>query len=269
MKLTTFTVLAALLSGPALATDATLKNPLEDGETWQDLRVDIVGDADIADGSSVFDVDAPYRAHDAATVPVVIRQLDPSIEITKATMVIDENPAPMAAAMSFGPAMSPLNMELRVRVNQYSNVRVIIDTEQGKLMNGRYVKASGGCSAPATKDPEQALAGMGQMKLKHFQSQVQMSTPRREAQIMIRHPNYSGLQRDQVTQLFITAHFIDMLEVHQGDDLLFRMEGGISISENPVFRFEYNDNGSENLIVRATDTEGNIFEQTLPKGGQS
>ncbi len=86
---------------------------------------------------------------------------------------------------------------------------------------------------------------------------------------MIRHPNYSGLQRDQVTQLFITAHFIDMLEVHQGDDLLFRMEGGISISENPVFRFEYNDNGSENLIVRATDTEGNIFEQTLPKGGQS
>lgn len=82
---------------------------------------------------------------------------------------------------------------------------------------------------------------------------------------MIRHPNYSGLQRDQITQLFITAHFIDTLEVHQGDDLLFTMTGGISISENPVFRFHYDDNGSETLNIRATDTEGNVFEQVLAK----
>ena len=82
---------------------------------------------------------------------------------------------------------------------------------------------------------------------------------------MIRHPNYSGLQRDQISQLFIPAHFIDRLEVWQGNELLFTMDGGISISENPVFRFAYNDNGSTDLTIKATDTEGNAFEQILPK----
>ena len=96
-----------------------------------------------------------------------------------------------------------------------------------------------------------------------------MSTPRREAQIMVRHPNYSGLQRDQITQLFIPAHFIDHMEVWQGEDLLFTMEGGISISENPVFRFTYTDNGAAALRVMATDTEGNSFERVLPKAADS
>jgi sulfur-oxidizing protein SoxY len=55
--------------------------------------------------------------------------------------------------------------------------------------------------------------------------------------------------------------------VFQGDDRLFLLEGGISLSENPVFRFGYSDNGAENLRVRAEDTEGNVFEQILSKAG--
>ncbi|MEY8828478.1 quinoprotein dehydrogenase-associated SoxYZ-like carrier [Sedimentitalea sp. XS_ASV28] len=268
MKIACAALLVASLTLPAIAETPAPRNPLTDGETWADLRGDIVGEAVIADGAALFEVDAPYRAHDAATVPIHIRQLDDSREIESAIIVIDENPAPLAAELSFGPSMSPLDIEVRVRVNMYSNVRVIASTEAGLAMNGRFVKASGGCSAPATKDPELALASMGQMRLKYFETAPQMSPARREAQIMIRHPNYSGLQRDQVTQLFIAAHFIDRLEVFQGDDMLFTMEGGISISENPVFRFSYSDNGTPALRVRATDTEGNVFEQTLVKSGQ-
>ena len=258
--------LAAMLATPALSGDAD--NPLTDGQTWQDLKYDIAGDAELRDGGTLFSVDAPYRAHDAATVPVVITQTDPDARITDLKVVIDENPAPLAAEFSFGPAMAPLEMELRVRVNQYSNVRVLADTANGTFMTGRYVKASGGCSAPATRDPELALASMGQMQLKHFTAPG-LSTPRREAQIMIRHPNYSGLQRDQITQLFISAHFIDELEVMQGDEVLFTMTGGISVSENPVFRFSYADNGAPALTVRARDTEGNIFQKVMPKDAES
>jgi sulfur-oxidizing protein SoxY len=257
-------VVAAALAGPVWAGD-TVENPLTDSATWEDLRFDVLGEATVGDASGLLAVDAPYRAHDAATVPVVLRQTDPSTRITAATVVIDENPAPVAAALGFSPAMAPLDFELRVRVNQYSNVRVIADTQDGLKMTGRFVKASGGCSAPASRDPQIALASMGKMKLKTFGETVQMSTPRREAQIMIRHPNYSGLQRDQVTQLFIPAHFIDHMEVWQGDELLFTMDGGISISENPVFRFSYTDNGAAALTVKATDTEGNRFETVLSK----
>ncbi|WP_417718713.1 quinoprotein dehydrogenase-associated SoxYZ-like carrier [Salipiger sp.] len=263
IRITATAALVAVLGAPSFAADNA--NPLTDSATWEDLRGDVAGDAPIGDGAALFTVDAPYRAEDAATVPIHIVQTDPSARIDTAMVVIDENPAPVAAELTFGAAMAPLDFELRVRVNQYSNVRVIAGTPQGLEMTGRYVKASGGCSAPASKDPEKALAAMGQMKLRLFGEAPAMSVPRREAQIMIRHPNYSGLQRDQITQLFIPAHFIDHLEVWQGEDLLWSLDGGISISENPVFRFSYDDNGAEALTVKATDTEGNAFEQVLPK----
>ncbi|MCP6082997.1 thiosulfate oxidation carrier complex protein SoxZ, partial [Klebsiella pneumoniae] len=60
----------------------------------------------------------------------------------------------------------------------------------------------------------QVEATMGQIRWR--------STPqdgRTIGTLMIRHPNFSGLQRDQVTLLNIPAHFIDRLEVRQGDDL--------------------------------------------------
>ncbi|APX22591.1 MAG: quinoprotein dehydrogenase-associated SoxYZ-like carrier [Rhodobacteraceae bacterium] len=269
-SLTAALLAAALLASPLKAADTP--NPLTDSPTWDSLRADVTGqDTPIPAADGLFTLDAPYRAEDAATVPLRIVQADPSVPIRAATVVIDENPAPVAGTFTFSEAMAPLDFEFRVRVNQYSNVRVIADTPGGLRMDGRFVKASGGCSAPATKDPEQALAGMGQMRLRLFgqepAAEPAMSTPRREAQIMVRHPNYSGLQRDQITQLFIPAHFIDHLEVWQGEEQLFAMDGGISISENPAFRFSYDDNGAPALTVRATDTEGNRFETVLPKAG--
>ena len=264
LKLVTLAAVATLVSSAAWASDS-VRNPLLPGETWEELRYDVVGDAPLASADGILTIEAPFRAHDAATVPIILRQTEGSAAIRSATVVIDENPAPVAAVFGFTPAMGLLDFEMRVRVNQYSNVRVIAETPDGLHMTGRFVKASGGCSAPASKDPEVALAGMGKMKLRTFDNGAQMSTPRREAQIMIRHPNYSGLQRDQITQLFIPAHFIDHIEVWQDDELLFTMDGGISISENPVFRFAYNDNGSTALTVKATDTDGNMFENVMPK----
>ncbi len=263
------TVMVALAMGTPIFANEPIKNPLAASEAWDILREDIIGDTVVADGSGLLSVDAPYRAHDAATVPIVLTQIDPDQTITTATVVVDENPAPVAGEFIFSEAMAPLDFELRVRVDQYSNVRVIAETDAGAFMTGRFVKASGGCSAPASRDPVLALASMGKMKLRMFGDRPDISGQRREAQIMIRHPNYSGLQRDQITQLFIPAHFIDTLEVRQGDDQLFTMTGGISISENPVFRFTYTDNGAPSLTVHATDTEGNVFIQDLAKYAES
>ncbi|WEX74079.1 quinoprotein dehydrogenase-associated SoxYZ-like carrier [Sinorhizobium numidicum] len=255
-----------LAASLASAQQETPDNPLVEGPTWNELKDDIVGKTAILDGAALFSVTAPYRANDAATVPVTIEQTEPAAgPIDSIKLVIDENPAPLAAEIRFGRAMAPLKFETRVRVNQYSNIRVIAETPQGSFMNGRFVKASGGCSAPATKDPVAALNGMGEMRVKLFDGETPTSNARREAQIMIRHPNYSGLQRDQITQLFISAHFITQLEVKQGDDLLFALDGGISVSENPVFRFSYTDNGATDFTVHAVDTEGNVFDRVLPK----
>lgn len=258
------------LASLATADSDNVRNPLQLEGSWGDLRGDIVGDILPKPAKGIIDLDAPYRAHDAATVPVVIRQSSANVPtIGKALLIIDENPAPVAAELTFGDAMHPIDMEIRVRVNQYSNVRVVAETLDGPVMAGRFVKASGGCSAPATKSPELAMSQMGQIRVKHFTPGVEKTTNRREAQIMIRHPNYSGLQRDQVTQLFISAHFVNYIEVRQGEETLFTVEGGISLSENPVIRFQYTDNGTDDLVILAEDTEGNAWFKTIPKDVES
>ncbi len=254
----------ALLSGPALAEE--VKNPLIEGETWADLQGDIVGDTPILDGSHLITLEAPYRAHDAATVPITIRQARGSDQkIVRLTLIVDENPAPVAAEFEFGEAMGRVSFETRVRVNAYSNVRALAETEDGTIyMTGRFVKASGGCSAPAGKDPEAALALIGKMKLRQYSRSEPAQSGLREAQVMIRHPNYSGLQRDQMTQLYIPALFVDSLEVSQAGNLLFKMSAGISISEDPTFRFTYRDRGARSLEVKASDTDGRSFERSFP-----
>ena len=257
------TVLCLAMALPALAAE----NPLTDSPTWEDMRVDVTGDVALQDGSALFSVDAPYRAEDAATVPVVITQTDPEATISSATVVVDENPAPVAGTFAFGPAMHPLKMELRVRVDQYSNLRVIAETDRRQLHGGPFRQGLGRLFRARDQGPVRGACRYGGDAAETLQTRrdAAIRPKRREAQVMIRHPNYSGLQRDQLTQLFIPAHFIHQLEVYQGDEKLFTMEGGISISENPVFRFDYTDNGAPDLRIRAVDTDGNVFDQLLPK----
>lgn len=257
--------LALAAASPGLA-EAARPSPMQPSEAWDAFAGDVVGDAAPRDGAGLYAIETPFRAEDAATVPVRIRQAEGAPAVRSLTLVVDENPAPVAAEFAFGPAMQPLDLETRVRVDAYSNVRAIIEAEDGATyMVGNFVRASGGCSAPASKDAAAALAALGQMKVRWYGDAPRQSGVRREAQVMLRHPNYSGMQRDPLTRLYVPAQFVDTLEVRQGDDLLFSVTGGISISEDPTFRFAYADAG-EPVSVRATDTDGGVFEGSFPDG---
>ena len=162
----------------------------------------------------------------------------------------------------------PEDGNIRGRLMEARHGTIARLAEVAQSRDAGHVLLAGDTFDTATPSPaviRQALAAMGQMRLDMADGGAQVSTPRRTAEIMIRHPNYSGLQRDQITQLFISAHFIDHLEVWQGDEMLFSLDGGISISEDPVFRFAYTENGAPTLKVIATDTEGNTFTRELPK----
>ena len=111
----------------------------------------------------------------------------------------------------------------------------------------------------------EALASMGEMRFRMFEPAAQnLSTGAQDAQVMVRHPNYSGLQMDQVTRHYIPAHFIQSLVVKQGDAPILAVEGGISLSEDPNVRFTYRSNG-EDITVEATDTEGKVFRSSWPQ----
>ncbi len=245
-------------------------NPMLESEIWTDfLREETVGEAPVFDGEDLMWLDAPVQAFDAATVPFTLRQRDDSGQrITGLKIVVDENPMPLAAEFVFGEAMGNVTFESRVRYDVYSNIRAVATVEDGRtFMVGRFVQAAGGCSAAVSRDPIAALASMGQMRLKQFNTSgaqiSQMAGTEREVQLMIRHPNFTGMQVRTGTLDHIDAQYIDFVEVMLGDEMLFTMTGGFSISENPSFRFSYIDNGADHMSVRAVDTEGTEFTQTF------
>jgi len=240
-------------------------------DTWSDLRRDLFGDRPISDGGEWIAIQAPYRAHDAAIVPVdvtALRPQRPDSFIKTITLVIDENPAPVAAVFHLGPQNGLASLSTRVRVNAYSHVRAIAETNAGELfMASRFVKASGGCSAPASKDADDALADLGKMRLRQFAplpaAQGSAGTPAvREAKLMIRHPNRSGFQMDPITRYYIAAHFVHDIQIRRGDDLILSVEGAISLSENPTLRFKFLAEDDDVLNVRVEDTENQVFTRS-------
>jgi sulfur-oxidizing protein SoxY len=239
----------------------------EDG--WPSLAKEIFQGRALADGSGLVSIEMPARAEDAAIVPVTMRVTLPQGDARKLkalTLVIDDNPVPVAVAFKFGDGAGISEISTRVRVNSYTNVHAVAELSDGMLYVVKtYVKASGGCAAPAAKNADEAIASLGQMKFRVFGKPANMtSSSPREAQVMIRHPNNSGLQRDQVSLLYIPAHFVDELRVWQGDALLFSMEAGISISEDPHFRFNYTPNGAATFKVEVKDTDGKYFRREWP-----
>ncbi|WP_027578007.1 quinoprotein dehydrogenase-associated SoxYZ-like carrier [Bradyrhizobium sp. Ai1a-2] len=237
----------------------------ETDDPWPGLVQDIFNNRPMSDGSDVIAIEMPTRAEDAAIVPVTLRSKlapDDSRRVRTITLVIDQNPAPMAARFDLGADANVTEISTRVRVNNYTDVHAVAELTDGKLYVVKtYVKASGGCAAPALKNAEEAKARLGQIRYRQLSKAGAGSTSgAREAQIMIGHPNNSGLQMDQVTQLYIPAFYVDRLQLWQDDSLVLKMEGGISISEDPNIRFTYVSNGAKRFRAEAKDTDGHVFE---------
>jgi sulfur-oxidizing protein SoxY len=232
-------------------------------DPWPGLARDAFNDRHLEDGRGVIAVEMPGRAEDAAIVPVTVTsQLSPTDErrIKSITLVIDQNPAPVAATFHIGPNAGVSSISTRVRVDSYTNVHAVAELTDGRLyVASTYVKASGGCSAPAAKSADGPI--IGEMKFRQF---AQAETGRSEAQLMVRHPNNSGLQMDQVTRLYTPIFFVRELRIWQGGDLLLAMDGGISISENPSIRFGYVSNGANAFRAEALDTDNHVFTGEWP-----
>ena len=241
-------------------------------DPWPDIARDAFKGQPLVDGTGLLVIEMPYRAEDAAIVPVTLRAtLPPGDEryVKTFTIVVDENPSPVAATFTIGPGSGVSSISTRLRVNSYTNVHAVAELSDDVLYVVKtYVKASGGCSAPALKNADEAKANLGLTRFRQF-----LSTPDapvshiQEAQVMIRHPNNSGLQMDQVSRLYIPAFFIHQLKIWQGDQLVLAMDGGISISEDPNIRFNYVPNGAKTFRLEARDTENHVFKSEWPVRG--
>ena len=248
------------------ASDAEMKAHAAQDEAqyaarWKELQHAIFGARSIEDGAGVIQIDAPEHALDAALVPVTLT-MKSAKPVKSVYLVIDNNPAPLASHFTFGPRADPHTLKLRVRVNMYTYMHAVAETSDGKLFVARqFIKTSGGCSAPVGSDDAAAMKDIGLMKL-HILGTFAAGKPV-QAQLMIRHPNFNGMQMDQITRNFTPPRFIRTIDASYDGASVFHLDSDISLSTDPVITFGFvpEKKGSMSLVVR--DSKDTAFNHSF------
>ncbi|HQR53585.1 MAG TPA: quinoprotein dehydrogenase-associated SoxYZ-like carrier [Burkholderiales bacterium] len=254
-------VLAGLPAMPLLAAE-----PAQKAGNWELVRAGLFGDRAISENDGkVLVLEAPDRAEDAAVVPLSIKTRvtqQPERYIKKVYLVIDRNPSPVGAVFTFTPDSGRADIDTRVRIEEYTTVRAIAEMNDGSLhMASKYVKAAGGCSAPAGKDLEASMARMGKMKFR-LDTGLKPDEPS-VAQLMVSHPNVSGLAMDQVTRLYAPPQFVRRIDVTYAGKPLMSAEVDFTISEDPNFRFYFVPRAGGELKADVVDSKDLHFTSSV------
>lgn len=261
----TVTVSLFALSGGAFAQSTSADDP-DANPMWQQVRASLFKDRPIiSPADDMIVLEAPSRAEDAAIVPISIKTRFAQTKdrhVDKLYLIIDNNPSPVGAVFNFTPLSGRADIETRVRVDAYTHIRAVAEMNDGQLyMSTRFVKASGGCSAPPGKDAAAAMASLGKMRFR-VEGDVTANKPVL-AQLMISHPNNSGLVMDQLTRHYTPAHFVRKIEVSYAGKRVLTADVDFSISENPNFRFYFVPTGEGALKADVVDTNDLRFETAL------
>jgi len=261
----TVALLSLVGAGAVRAQLKTGEDP-EASEIWQKVRQSLFQTRPISTAAdAVIVLEVPPRAEDAAVVPLAIRTRfaqSTSRYIDKLYLIIDNNPSPVSAIFQFTPGSGRADIETRVRIDEYTHVRAIAELNDGSLfMTTRWVKASGGCSAPPGKDAQAALATLGRMRFRIERDAVGSEPVL--AQLMISHPNNSGLAMDQMSRQYAPAHFVRKINISYGGQPLMSADIDFSISENPNLRFYFTPHGQGELKAEVVDSRDLRFESAI------
>jgi sulfur-oxidizing protein SoxY len=235
---------------------------------WTPVRQAMFGDREILDGRDILNVYLNVRAIDATTVPLSVKaRIDqtPERHIRNLFLVVERNPSPAAGVFHFGPESGRVQLETRLRFEDFSHVRAIAEMNDGRLyMASRWVKAAGGCSAPGERNriPPELI---GQMKFKFADDTVEYHKPAL-VQLMIRHPNESALATDfDDTRV---PRFVRSVKISFDGKPVMSGEVDFSISDNPSFRFFFTPTREGVLEAVVEDTHDKLYvhRMTITEG---
>ncbi|MGZ4995305.1 MAG: quinoprotein dehydrogenase-associated SoxYZ-like carrier [Methylobacter sp.] len=250
----------------------------EDEKIWNNvLKQEFFAQQAIEESDNFIELEAPVRAEDPALVPLkVTSKIKQSKDhyIKRILVLVDNNPYPFVGDFEFTPESGKADIAMRIRVNSNSYIRAIAQTNDDKLtMTKKFVKASGGCSAPVGANLDEAMSRLGKMKFR-LDSDVKVGEPT-SVQLMISHPNITGMQMDQVTRFVKKSHFVKQVKVSFNDKPVLTAKTDIAISSDPNFRFyfvpekagdlkaEVSDTSCEKPTTRDVCTKGDTYTETF------
>ena len=258
--------LAALALSPTLVRAAVgglpSYNHADSTPEWEKLRDKLFGNRPIEAAASQVQLIVPLRAAYGASVPVkIVSRIPqkPELFVKRMTVLVDKNPSPVAAVLDLTTELGQADFETRLRVDEYSHIRVVSELSNGELhMDSRYVKVSGGCSAPPNRDQ---LHNLGKTVFK-LPGEAHLNEPT-PVDVQVVHPNDTGFELNNVTVMFIPPHFVRHIAVSLDGNKLLDAELDFSISENPAFRFNFVPHGAGELRAEVDDSKDGHFTGSL------
>lgn len=229
----------------------------EDENNWNKvLKAQFFNQQAIETSDKFIELEAPVRAEDPSIVPIKVTskiKQNKDHYIKKILVLVDNNPYPYVGEFEFTPESGKADIAMRIRVNTNSHIRAIAQMNDGKLtMTKKFVKASGGCSAPIGSNSDDAMKRLGKMKFR-LDGDVKVGEPN-SVQLMISHPNITGMQMDQVTRFVKRAHFVKQIKVSFNGKPVLTAKTDIAISTDPNFRFYFVPEKAGELKAEVTDT---------------
>lgn len=203
----------------------------------------------------------PKRAESGAQVPLTLtveKPLTSTDAIKKIYLFVDANPIPLAATYHFTPLNGKAQISTRIRMETDSYIHAVGETADGKLvMSAITIRASGGCGGPVEGDESAIRAASGKIKMS-VEEPVKFGEPN-PATVLIKHPMFTGLQRDLVSGGYRPAFYMKRLDVNFKGQPVMNVDFGVGTAEDPYLRFFYLPDGAGTMEVKATDNEGKEF----------
>ncbi len=214
-------------------------------------------------------LEGPKRAESGAQVPITLtldKALTEQDAITKVYVIVDANPIPLAAIYHFTPLNGKPQLSTRIRMETDSFVRAIGETADGKLyMSAIVIRAAGGCGGLVDGDDTAIRAAAGKIKM-NVESPVKFGEPT-AATFHIKHPMFTGLQRDLASGGYKPAFYIQKVAFTYNSKPVLQADFAVGVAEDPYLRFNYLPEGPGILEVKADDNEGKSFTQSLEVKG--
>ncbi len=229
--------------------------------SWEDIAAIVFEERLMLNGEEWIDAKIPYRTENdlRQNLGASVRSPDQTA-IKSLYLVIDENPMPVSLVMHPESEITHLSFNASFRIDRPTNTHLVMELADGRIfMEENYIKTSGigACAAAPVNDPDEALATIGNMALKLAapSTEDQLKGANNNLEINISHPQNSGMQMNQITLLYIPARYVTELNINNAQAPWLRVEGSISLAENPSLSFEVPEN-EENWQVNLKDSDG-------------
>ena len=224
-------------------------------DIWPYLKEQVFKDRVIHEDQNFLKIDGPKRASSGAQVPVTIALSKNTHHIKKISVFIDANPGQHAATYFLTNQSQQILISTRIRMETDSFVRAVAETDSGELfMSAVPIRASGGCSGYMDVHDPELTKDLGKVLLKAENNFV---TSR------IKHPNFTGLQKDLDSGGYIPEWIVKTIEFNHQAGKILAVENQISISQDPFLKFTLPTPLQGEVTITAKDTKGNQFESAI------